>query len=125
MSNPPKPKNSKPKSSKPKSPKKPAGRTKGTKNIDRVESTGIVSRCPKCNSTNREAYSRNRTVVQNVAGTTEPGTGNPVTHMIFRTTKCTDCGQHRRDISYLFDPKANEDQIADEAAETGPDQAAA
>jgi hypothetical protein len=83
----------------------PKGRPQGRANIERVEAVGVVSRCPKCDSTEREAYSRNRTIVQAVAGAVEPGTGKPVTHMIFRTTKCLTCGQHRRDISYLYSPE--------------------
>jgi hypothetical protein len=90
---------------------KPQGRPQGKANIERLEATGVVSRCPKCSSTDREAYSRNRTIVQAVAGAVEPGTDKPVTHMIFRTTRCLTCGQHRRDITYLYSPERTSGEI--------------
>lgn len=37
----------------------------------------------------------------------------PLTHQVIRSTKCCDCGQHRRDIEYAFDPGASKEDIAE------------
>jgi hypothetical protein len=71
------------------------------------------SRCKRCKSTNRTAYLGNPTVEF------APGkdiNGNPFTHVISRRTECSDCGQARRDISYMNDPNRTSTQVRDELA---------
>jgi transposase len=90
------------------------GRRHGSHNFHRIESTVILSRCPKCGSTNRERYG-SAPIVLKCHGGKEPHTGNPVSHQILRRTKCLDCGQHRRDVAYAFDPEASIQQIQEAA----------
>lgn len=92
-----------------KSPRK-AGRPIGP-SVQRDEVTVIVSRCKRCGSTRRARYSANRQIIRNVRGGVEPGTNNPVTHLIVRPTRCLDCGQARRDVSYLNEPELSLDQV--------------
>lgn len=52
-----------------------------------------VTRCQKCGSTDREPYAG--TVTRPIAGL-DAG-GKPFTHVIWRRTRCTACGQARID----------------------------
>lgn len=96
--------------------KKGDGRPRGRKDIPRDEVTVMVSRCKACGSTNRESY-KGRPIVQRVLG--KDPAGNPITHTIFRRTVCTDCGQARRDVSYMYDPSKSASQVEREQAEQG------
>lgn len=53
-----------------------------------------VTRCPKCDSTEREPYSG--VITKELPGI-DPQTGEAHTHVIWRRTTCRDCGQHRID----------------------------
>lgn len=54
------------------------------------------SRCPKCDSTEREDYEAK--IEQEHAG--EDANGKPYTHIIKRRTRCTTCGQTRVDRTF-------------------------
>jgi uncharacterized Zn finger protein len=56
----------------------------------------VLSRCPRCGSTEREMYRKPRREVC-CRGIRD---GKAYTHVIFRTTACTACGQVRRDVFY-------------------------
>lgn len=93
---------------------KPASRPPGSKNLQRDEVMVEPSRCKRCRSTNRTPYLGNPTVEW------APGTdinGNPFTHVIGRRTECSDCGQARRDISYMNDPSKTSTQVRDALTE--------
>jgi nitrate reductase cytochrome c-type subunit len=93
---------------------KPPSRPPGSKNIPRDEVMCEPSRCKTCKSTNRTAYLGNPTVEF------APGkdiNGNPFTHVISRRTECADCGQARRDISYMNDPSRTSTELRNELAE--------
>jgi hypothetical protein len=93
---------------------KPASRPPGSKNLQRDEVMVEPSRCKRCKSTNRAPYLGNPTVEW------APGTdinGNPFTHVIGRRTECADCGQARRDISYMNDPSKTSTQVREELTE--------
>jgi hypothetical protein len=69
------------------------------------------SRCKGCGSTNRTPYS-GKPIVQFAPGT--DAQQRPFTHVITRNTECSDCGQRRRDVSYLNDPSKSASQVAGE-----------
>lgn len=52
--------------------------------------------CPKCKSTNRERYTSVRTMA--IAGTLKDGTR--YTHIVWRRTRCQNCGQRRIDRTH-------------------------
>ena len=77
--------------------KKKPGRPKGSKN-QRCPAVDVTpSRCPKCGSTRRSAYSGSPRIVTH-AGVHE---GKPFTHVVFRRTRCLDCGQCRVDREWV------------------------
>lgn len=96
------------------------GRPAGSKTIPRQEVEVVVSRCKVCHSTNRTRYGN--PIVQEATGTDPQG--KPFTHVVARPTQCTDCGQARRDIAWLFDPGRLVSEIAQEldSSETSNDQ---
>ncbi len=51
--------------------------------------------CPKCGSTERTDYSNTTRIAYN--GIHQ---GREYTHVVWRTTNCSGCGQRRRDRSY-------------------------
>ena len=55
-----------------------------------------ISRCEKCGSTERAPYQPHPRVLAT------PGIrdGKPFTHVVWRRTNCTACGQHRIDKAY-------------------------
>lgn len=79
---------------------KPKGRPAGSKNIQRDECDVIGSRCKRCGSSRRRPYQSDPTTLR--AGGTDPITGQPYTHVIWRRTSCLDCGQARIDKCYEF-----------------------
>lgn len=78
------------------------GRPKGSKTERRPAADVVPSRCPKCGSTRRTPYSGSPRVVAH-GGVLE---GVPYTHVIFRPTKCLDCGQARVDRERVNGPPA-------------------
>lgn len=81
---------------------RPAHRPKGSKNIKRDEVEVHLSRCKKCGSTDREAYV-DRPIRLDACGV-EPVTNKPYSAVVWRRTRCNNCGQHRTDKSYEFIP---------------------
>lgn len=73
----------------------PKGRPAGSRNID-VVVTVLPSACPKCKSTERTPYVN--PVEYAYAGLTVDG--RPFTHIVWRSTSCTACGQNRKDRCY-------------------------
>jgi len=69
--------------------------------ISRDQSTAEPSRCRRCLSTKRSEY-RRPPEVHHLSGIRD---GKPFNRIEYRLTKCLDCGQHRRDISYHYSPK--------------------
>lgn len=78
--------------------KSETGRPKGSKNKPLDHAQGELTRCQRCQSTNRNPYTSR--VEQAYAGTTLGG--QPYTHIVRRRTSCADCGQHRIDKHYEF-----------------------
>jgi ferredoxin len=74
-------------------PEKKRGRPPGSKTETKPVAAAVLSRCAKCGSTERAAYT-NPTELE-YAGTTADG--QPYTHVVYRSTKCLSCGQCRRD----------------------------
>ncbi len=72
------------------------GRPRGSKTIEREQSIVEASRCPRCQSTEREKYVGEpfRTHLRGVRD------GKPYNVIIRRRTRCKSCGQARFDLSY-------------------------
>lgn len=73
--------------------KKKAGRPAGRRNHVVAHATAQVTRCPKCGSTERLPYWLKREKA--IAGV--DAAGQPFTHVVWRRTRCADCGQVRDD----------------------------
>lgn len=75
-------------------------------NLSRAQQPPVVdakaTACPTCGSTRRERYFH--TVERAIAGVDRDG--KPYTHVVWRRTRCTDCGQVRVDRSYENRPAA-------------------
>lgn len=74
--------------------RKTKGRPKGSKNHDVDQVDGELTRCARCGSTNRSKYFSK--TERQIAGTDVHG--KPYTHIVWRRTRCLDCGQHRVDV---------------------------
>jgi hypothetical protein len=61
-------------------------------NVTDVVDVGL-SRCRKCQCTERSPYTN--TTEREIGGVTADG--RPYTHILWRSTKCLNCGQCRRD----------------------------
>lgn len=78
-------------------------RKKGSTNVkEKHINTVAPSRCrnPECQSTRRTEYEQKR-VLENGGLDND---GKPYTRVIYRRTKCLDCGQVRDDRTYEFEP---------------------
>lgn len=84
----------------PKSKRSRAGRPAGAKTNKQAPVTGDKTRCPKCDSTEREAYFA--TVEHAVEGVRDE---KPYTHVVWRRTRCRSCGQIRQDRFYENRPR--------------------
>lgn len=75
-------------------------RPKGSTNKPREIADTVATQCPKCGSTRRTPYKG--TAKRREA----PGVyrGTPYTAIVYRRTQCEDCGQHRIDREFLFEP---------------------
>lgn len=83
-----------PKQPKTRSRSKPsAAKSKGEKKI-------APTTCAKCGSSQRTPYTNELT--REITGV-DPKSG-PYTRVTWRTTKCLDCGQHRRDVERTNQP---------------------
>lgn len=78
-------------------PKKDAGRPEGSKNKSYDQATANPSRCRPCGSTERAPY-MGSPVEHKITGVDLQG--HHYTHVVFRRTKCLNCGQVRTDRSY-------------------------
>lgn len=76
--------------------KKAAGRPAGSQTTKPPVATVPTSRCVKCDSTERERYFR--TEEKEIAGVDPEG--NAYTHVVWRWTRCSECGQVRVDRTY-------------------------
>lgn len=56
---------------------------------------GVVTSCPSCGSTERAGYFAKQE--QEVSGVRD---GKPYTHVVWRRTSCTACGQFRIDKTF-------------------------
>lgn len=76
-------------------------RTKGAKNIEKRINTVEPSRCinAQCGSTAREDYD-GKTVID-IGGEHD---GKPYTRVVYRPTRCLDCGQTRTDRTFEYEP---------------------
>ena len=79
------------------------GRPHGSKNIERDEVDVIGSRCKRCGSSERAPYTSDP-VRQRFSGI-DPVTKRPYTQIVWRRTKCLNCGQHRIDKCYENEPQ--------------------
>lgn len=71
----------------------PKGRPAGSRTKNSPEVPAELSRCPKCGSTERTAYTGKHE--QTYSGL-DPF-NQPFTHIIRQRTACVNCGQHRID----------------------------
>lgn len=97
-------------------PRKSRGRPRGSKTTAPDVVTVTASRCRKCDSTEREAYSKTREFERSGVD----GEGRPYSHVVWRRTRCRKCGQRRVDRSYENRPseKGNGASEASEASDT-------
>lgn len=72
---------------------KQIGRPQGAATKPKQEAIADPSRCGKCGSTNREPYHHKREM--EYAGV--DSSGKAYTHVVWRHTSCSDCGQARVD----------------------------
>lgn len=77
------------------------GRPKGAKNVEVDIVEAPPTACRKCGSTARAPYFNRREVA--VSGLCTQ-TKQPYTSIIYRRTKCLDCGQHRDDRTLVNEP---------------------
>ena len=77
--------------------RKRPGRPKGSTNID-VSVLVEPSRCPNCGSSQRTKY-------ENPERIDFPGSGLDCVAIVYRTCRCVDCGQARRDQEKVYAPK--------------------
>lgn len=76
--------------------RKRPGRPKGSTNID-VSVLVEPSRCPNCGSSQRTKY-------ENPKRVDFPGSGLECVAIVYRTCRCLDCGQARRDQEKVYAP---------------------
>jgi len=77
--------------------RKRSGRPKGSTNAEDIVDVE-PSRCKKCDSSRRTKY-------ENPVRRDYSGTGLPYIAIIYRTCRCVDCGQARRDREFVYAPK--------------------
>lgn len=77
------------------------GRPKGAKTVKKPESTGVLTRCKRCGSTDRERYTNSRTVQQSGIGPD----GEPYNQVTWKNTRCKSCTQARVDKFYELVPQ--------------------
>jgi len=80
--------------------KRTRGRPAGSRNQTRPCADVFPGRCPRCGSTRRTPY-RSKPVIRALSGVAD---GKPYTHVVWRATRCLDCGQARTDRTYLYQP---------------------
>lgn len=79
------------------------GRPKAARNRAVDQADGDLTACRKCGSTRRAPYFNRRDVeVEGVHLVTR----KPYTKIVIRRTSCLDCGQHRDDRHFVYEPKA-------------------
>ncbi len=76
-----------------------AGRPKGARKKEYPQSIGELTRCRKCDSTERTKYTTIKEMEH--AGVRD---GKPYTRVIWRHTSCASCGQVRIDQHYENSP---------------------
>jgi hypothetical protein len=87
-------------------------RTKGAKNAPKIVNTVDPSRCRVCQSTRREDYEKK--TVQDLSGERD---GQPYNRIVYRPTRCLDCGQSRVDRTFEFEPSPADLDRLDESGE--------
>jgi hypothetical protein len=80
---------------------KKSGRPRGAKNEDRASAVSLPPACPSCNSTRREPYRNGVVVDRQLAGEID---GRPYNRVVWRRTRCLDCGQQITVREYHFSP---------------------
>ena len=80
------------------------GRPKGSQNVTAIAEVAL-SRCPACGSSRRTKY-------ENPIRLDYSGAGLEFVAIVYRTCRCLDCGQARRDQTKEYGPKEkNSDAI--------------
>jgi hypothetical protein len=79
------------------------GRPRGSKTVERDVIPVIPSACKRCGSTQRTPYDK---VIERVM--TGTIADKAYTHIVWRRTKCTSCGQARIERHYENRPTADE-----------------
>lgn len=93
--------------------RKRPGRPKGSTNID-VSVLVEPSRCPNCGSSQRTKY-------ENPERIDFPGSGLECVAIVYRTCRCVDCGQARRDQEKVYAPRLNNSVAVITRADGGND----
>jgi hypothetical protein len=81
--------------------KQQAGRPKGAKTVDRASTISLPPSCPTCGSTRREPYRNGVVCDRREAGEI---CGRPYNRILWRRTRCLDCGQNLIVREYLYEP---------------------
>jgi hypothetical protein len=79
---------------------KPAGRPKGSLKQEYPQSIGELTRCKRCDSTERTKYTTIKDMPHQ--GLRD---GKPYTRVVWRRTTCANCGQARVDQHYENSPE--------------------
>lgn len=78
------------------------GSRAGVPNLEYLTVHSYPARCPTCGSTDREPYKGTPDVHE--VGGTDVATGKPFNRIVFRNTKCANCGQALRVREYQYLP---------------------
>lgn len=89
-------------------PTKRKGRPAGAKTVERAPCVCLPPACPTCGSTRREPYKSHVSEFR-FEGTAQgpDGTARRYNRVVWRPTKCLDCGQQLTVREYHFDPDPN------------------
>ena len=77
------------------------GRPEGAKTANRAPAISLPAACPTCGSTRREPYREGVLNDQRIAGEIR---GHIYNRVVWRNTRCADCGQSITVREFLFEP---------------------
>jgi hypothetical protein len=77
------------------------GRPKGCRTADRAIVISLPPACPSCGSTRREPYRDGVAHEQRQKGEVD---GRPYNRIVWRRTRCLDCGQMLTVREFLYEP---------------------
>lgn len=81
--------------------KRGRGRPQGARNAERVYAVSLPAACPTCGSTRREPYQTGPVYEHFCDGVID---GRKYNRLVWRRTRCEDCGQNLTIREYLYEP---------------------